>query len=92
MEQNMRPCRKKLSMMKQQTIGYNKKLYHIVDVVPVTNFIKGQTLQWLGYIMGRERKTTIRLALECGNHAEDLGKDGSIYVVEEDFRNMGVDK
>jgi len=43
---------------------YNKKLCVLLKLAPVTSFIKGQRIQWLGHIMRREENEVVRVALE----------------------------
>jgi len=51
--------------MKQRGTGgrYNKELYEILELAPVTTFIKGQMIQWVGHIMRRGENEAVRVAL-----------------------------
>jgi len=42
----------------------NKELYDLLKLAPVTSFIKGQQIQWLGHIMKRGENEVVRVALE----------------------------
>lgn len=42
----------------------SNKEYDLLELVPVTSFIKGQQIQWLGHIMKRGEKEVVRVALE----------------------------
>ncbi|VVC38896.1 Hypothetical protein CINCED_3A017100 [Cinara cedri] len=54
----------------------------MVNIPPVTSFIKGQRIQWLGHIMKRGECDTTKLVLEWKpqgrDPGEDPGKDGSM--------------
>ena len=72
---------------------YNKELLDMVNIPPVTSFIKGQRIQWLGHIMRRGESDTTKLALEWKPHGKrPRGRPRKrwIDVVEEDLRNMGI--
>lgn len=43
---------------------YNKELSDMLDLAPVTSFIKGQRIQWLGHVLRRGENETVRVALE----------------------------
>jgi len=43
---------------------FNKELYNILELSSVTSFIKGQRIQWVGYIMRRGEMEAVRVALE----------------------------
>lgn len=34
---------------------FNKELYDMVELVPVTSFVMEQIIQWLDYIMNKEK-------------------------------------
>ena len=57
-----------LPLMKTRGTGVgdigNKELYDLLELAPVTSFIKGQRLQWLGHIMRRGENEAVRVALE----------------------------
>ncbi|XP_050527802.1 uncharacterized protein LOC126897900 [Daktulosphaira vitifoliae] len=43
---------------------YNSELYDMLEIAPVTSFIKGQRIQWLGHIARRRENEITRVALE----------------------------
>lgn len=43
---------------------YNKELYDMLELAPVTSFIKGQRIQWVGHIMRRGENEAVRVALK----------------------------
>ncbi|KAF0741196.1 Reverse transcriptase domain-containing protein [Aphis craccivora] len=43
---------------------FNTELQEIMNLAPVTNFIKGQRIQWLGHILRREENGSVRVAFE----------------------------
>uniref|UniRef100_A0A2S2P2T1 Endonuclease-reverse transcriptase n=1 Tax=Schizaphis graminum TaxID=13262 RepID=A0A2S2P2T1_SCHGA len=72
----------------------NKELYDLLELAPVTSFIKGQRLQRLGHIMRRGENETVRVALEWkpkGKRPKGRPRKRWIDVVEEDLKILGVE-
>lgn len=73
---------------------YNRKLYDLLELTPVTSFIKGQRIQWLGDIARRQNNEVVRVALEWKPHGKRprgrLQKRW-INVIEEDLKIIGVE-
>lgn len=42
----------------EYNMRYNNELCDMTELVSVTSFIKGQRIQWLGYIMEKEKKNS----------------------------------
>jgi hypothetical protein len=42
----------------------NRELQDELDLIPVTSFISGQRIQWLGHVMRRNEEETVRTMLE----------------------------
>jgi len=73
---------------------YNKELYDLLKLAPVTSFIKGQWIQWLGRIMRRGENEAVRVALEWkpkGKIPRGRPRKRWIDVVEEDLKTLGVE-
>jgi len=71
---------------------YNRELYDMLKIAPVTSFIKGQRIQWLGHIARRRENEIARAALEWkpqGKRPRGRPKRRWIDVVE-DLRILGV--
>ncbi|VVC45364.1 Peptidase C12, ubiquitin carboxyl-terminal hydrolase [Cinara cedri] len=66
---------------------YNRELYYMLDLAPVTSFIKSQRIQWLGHIMRRRENKVVRGALEW--KPQDKGQEVSddIYFVKQYVHN-----
>jgi len=43
---------------------YNRELQKIMSLAPVTNFIKGQRIQWLRPILRREKNDPLRVTFK----------------------------
>jgi sorting nexin-29 len=73
---------------------YNKELYDMLELAPVTSFIKGQRIQWLGHIMRRGENETVRVALEWkpqGKRPRGRPRKRWIDVVEKDLKSLGIE-
>jgi hypothetical protein len=66
----------------------------MLELAPVTSFIKGQRIQWLGHIMRRGENETVRVALEWkpqGNRPRGRPRKRWIDVVEKDLKSLGIE-
>jgi len=66
----------------------------MLELAPVTSFIKGQRIQWLGHIMRRGEDETVRVVLEWkpqGKSPRGRPRKRWIDVVEEDLKTLGVE-
>lgn len=54
----------------------------LVDMAPVSSFLKGLKLQWLGYIMSRLGDYKVRIVLEWKSQGKrpDAGNGGSTFL------------
>lgn len=43
---------------------FNKELQEELGIAPVTSYIKGQRIQWLGHIMRRNKQEIIRAVID----------------------------
>lgn len=68
-------------------IRYNRKLNDMLELTPVTNFIKGQRIQWLGHIVRIRENEVVRVALEWKPHGKRPRKRW-IDVVEETYKSL----
>jgi len=64
-----RICRKICGPVFDANVGccrrtFNRELQEIMNLAPVTSFIKGQRIQWLGHILRREENDPVRVAFE----------------------------
>jgi len=74
---------------------YNRELYDMLELAPVTSFIKSQRIQWLGDIMRRQENEVVRVALEWKPQVKrPRGRPRKRWldvVEEEDLKILGVD-
>jgi len=66
---------------------YNKELYDMLGLAPVTSFIKGQRIQWLSHIMRSQENEVVRVALEWRPQGTRPRKRW-INVVEDDGKRQ----
>lgn len=74
---------------------FNKELQEKLGLAPVTNYLKGQKIQWLDYIMRRSKEETIRGVMEWkpeGERPRGRPRKRRLDVVEEDLEVPGVQK
>ncbi|KAF0770861.1 Reverse transcriptase domain-containing protein [Aphis craccivora] len=73
---------------------FNRELQEIMNLSPVTSFIKGQTIQWLGRILRREENDHVRVAFEWkpkGKRPRGHSRKRWIDGVAEDLKEMGIE-
>ncbi|KAL4090324.1 hypothetical protein QTP88_025183 [Uroleucon formosanum] len=73
---------------------FNRELQEIMNLTPVTSFIKGQRIQWLGHILRREENDPVRDAFEwkpMGIRPRGRPKKRWIDGVAEDLKEMGIE-
>lgn len=73
---------------------YNRELTDMLEMGTITNFIKGQRIQWLGHIMRRGENEPLRAALEWVPHGKrPRGRPRKRWLdgVEEDLLRMGIE-
>lgn len=64
-----------------------------LGLAPVTSYMKGQRLQWLGHIMRRSEEETIRAVIEWqpeGKRPRGRQRKRWLDIIEEDLKTVGV--
>jgi len=72
---------------------YNRELQEMMNLVPVTNFIKGPRIQWLGHDLRREENDPLRVAFEWKPVVKrPRGRPRKRWIdrVSEDLNAMGI--
>lgn len=68
---------------------YSKELCDMMELTPVTRFVKGQRIQWLrSHIMRRGENKTVRIAMEWkpqGRRPRGRPRNRWIVVVKENL-------
>jgi len=65
-----------------------------MDLAPVTSFIKGQRIQWLGHIIRREENDLLRAAFEWkpqGKRPRGRPRKRWINGVAENLKSIGIE-
>jgi hypothetical protein len=73
---------------------FNRELQEMMNLAPVTNFINGQRIQWLGHILRREENYHVRVAFEWKPKRKRLKgcpRKRWIDGVAEDLKEMGIE-
>ena len=72
---------------------FNRELQDELELAPVTSFISGQRIQWLGHVMRRNEEETVRTVLEwkpTGKRPRGRPRKRWLDTVEEDLKKIGV--
>lgn len=77
-----------------QKVQYNKELQELLEKEPIHDFIKGQSIQWLGRIMRRKENYQLNATLELipqGKRPRGRPRKIWLYEIEEDLKRLSVE-